>query len=73
MSKIISGVVFNALGPILKLSNKVVKFDILTSGRMEFLKIMVFMRNHEKIDFLEIDPQCHRNVPECLERFVKKF
>ena len=69
MSKIISGVVFNALGPILKLlkqSCEIRYFDHWEDGVPENHGF------HEKIDFLEIDPQCHRNIPKCLERFVKK-
>ena len=71
MSKIISGVVFNALGPILKLLKQKCEiryFDLWKDGIPE---IMVFMRKYEKIDFLEIGPQCHRNVPVCLEWFVR--
>ena len=40
---------------------------------MEFLKIMVFMKNHEKNDFLEIDSGSRMNVPVCLEWFVTYF
>ena len=70
MSKIISGVVFNALGPILKLlkqSFEIRYFDLWEDGIPEN---HVFMKNHEDNDFSEIHPGCHRNVPVCLESFV---